>query len=130
MTAAGSYRCKKGLWITVMAGLAFVSVGLAAPAQAGVNQDRDLYRLLTDPDQDHALAISNFAPKGPYPFDTANSISAAAGTSDCPWHGVGLDAPGWLNTPTPVSWRPVYPPLAWYPGSPAWYPPPGSGANF
>jgi hypothetical protein len=147
---------KKGLGITIMAGLAFASVGLAAPAQADMNQDQDFYRLVTEPNQDHPMVIWNFAlvrswgiascqqmdagetpyqalkdlqyPNGPYTFDIANDVSSAAGTIYCPWHDAGLDAPGWATTPTPISWRPVYPPLAWLP-APA-YPPPGSGSNL
>lgn len=135
--------------IKIIVGLAFVSVGLAAPAQADANQDQRFYRLLTDPDQDHPLVILNFAlvrsqgiaacqrvdagetpyhalkdmqyPNGPYTFDEANDISSTAETIYCPWHQVSLSAPDWATTPDPVSWQPVYPPLAWYPTPP---PPP------
>jgi hypothetical protein len=165
MTAPGSYRRKKGLGITVMAGLAFASVGLAAPAQADMNQDQDFYRYLTEPDQDHPMVIFNFplvrsqgiascqredagaTPMqstyyldrrygGPYTFNDANNISSSADTVYCPWHQVGLSTPGWVDTPSPISWRAVYPPLAWYPAPgyypppPGYYPPPGAGSNF
>jgi hypothetical protein len=50
--------------IKIMAGLAFASVGLAAPAHADANQDKEFYRLLTEPDPDHPrtipMVISNF----------------------------------------------------------------------
>jgi hypothetical protein len=161
MAVPGSYRRKKGLGITIMAGLAFVSVGLAAPAQADANQDQEFYRLLTKPDQTNPMVIWNFAlvrslgiascqredagatPSqttdyldreygGPYTFGVANSVHAAADTMYCPWHQVRLQAPDWAITPDPVSWQPVYPPLAWLPetrSSPE-MPPPGAGPNW
>jgi len=139
--------CKKGLGITIMAGLAlaFVSVGLAAPAQADANQDYDFYRLLTDPDQKHPMAIFHWPlvrsqgiascraadagetpleaaedldlrHGGPFRWDEANHISSAAGIVYCPWHDQGLGTnPNWATTPTPADWHPVYSPLAWYP---------------
>jgi hypothetical protein len=158
MTAPGSYRRKKSLGITIMAGLAFVSVGLATPAMADVGQDQDFYRLLTEPGR-NSMVIWNFplvrsqgiavcqrndggetpyqafkdiqSPNGPYTLDDAISIATAAETIYCPWHGTGSE-PGWASTPTPISWRPVYPPLAWYPESRSRpeMPPPGAGANW
>jgi hypothetical protein len=144
MTATGSYRRKKGLGITIMAGLAFASVGLAAPAQADSGQDQEFYRSLTRTNQDYPMVIWNFAlvrsfgiascqrmdagetpyqalkdlqyPNGPYNFNIANDVSAAAGTIYCPWHDQGLQTnPDWATTPTPADWDPVYPPLAWSP---------------
>jgi hypothetical protein len=111
--------------IKIAAGLAFASVGLAAPAHADANQDQRFYRLLTDPDQSHPMVIWNFAlmrslgilscqredagetpyqatkdlqyPNGPYnTFEDANSVSSAAETIYCPWHTAGLSTPAGL----------------------------------
>jgi hypothetical protein len=137
----------------IVAGLFFVTVALAAPAYADADQDMRFYRLLTDPDQDHPMVIWNFSevrsegiaacqredageppyqatkdlerPRGPYTFDNASSITSSAETIYCPWHGppAGSEDPSWLDAPAPVSPRPVYPPIEWFP--PVYYPPGG-----
>jgi hypothetical protein len=138
-----------------VAGLTLATVFATAwPARADANQDQEFYRLLTRPDQDHPMAIWNFPearswgiqacqrqdagetpyqatkdlqyPNGPYTFDDANSVSSAADTIYCPWHGTGSE-PGWADSSTPVFPQPGYPPLAWYPPPPVYYPPPGGG---
>jgi hypothetical protein len=138
--------------ITVMAGLAVVSVGLATPAQADANQDQEFYRLLTEPNQDHPMVIWDFAGirsqgiascqqedagatpmralyfldrryGGQYTFDEANNITSAAGVIYCPWHDAPVPAGDWAHTSDPVYPPPVYPALAWYP-PPRYYPPP------
>jgi hypothetical protein len=134
--------------VTVMAGLAFATVGLAGPVQADANQDQEFYQLLTQPNQKHPMVITHFplvrsqaiascrymdagqTPLqaaddldlrygGPFPWDDASQISSTAGVVYCPWHDQGLEAnPDWAATPTPADWQPVYPPLAWDPPSP------------
>jgi hypothetical protein len=141
-------------------GLGFAGLGLAAPAQADARQDQDFYRLLTEPDQSQPMVIWNFPlvrsqgiqscqredagetpiqstnelvyPYGAYTFEAANSLTSAADTIYCPWHGVAVSAPGWARIPTPVFPLPIYPPIAWYPTpaypsypSPVGYMPPG-----
>jgi hypothetical protein len=129
--------------IKIMAGLAFVSIGLAAPAQADVYQDREFYRLLTEPDQEHPMVIWNFPeirseaiatceredagetpyqalkdlqyPDGPYTFDVANDISSSADTMYCPSHTDPALPYGGTRMSTPLFPLPIYPPLAWYP---------------
>lgn len=142
---------------TIIAGLAFVTVGLAAPAQADAQQDREFYRLLTDPDQDRPMAIWDFAGMrsqgievcqredagetpmeatyhldrrhgGPYVFDDANSIASSAETVYCPWHSSHV--PNWLDTSNPLYPPPVYPPIAWYPERNPEMPPPEAGPNW
>lgn len=136
-----------GKLIKIMAGLAFVSVGLAAPAQADAKQDQDFYRLLTEPDQDYPMVIWNFplvrsqgigvcqredagaTPMqaiyylerrygGPYTFDYANSIASSAETIYCPSHTDPALPQGGVNMSTPIYPPPIYPPLAWSPPSP------------
>ena len=146
--------------IKIMAGLAFVSVGLATPAQADANQDQSFYRLLTEPDQRHPVVIWNFtlvraqsialcqredAGETPwqafkdlqsngYTFDVANTIVSSAETIYCPSHTNDAMPGGGLDMSTPVYPPPVYPPLAWWPPTayppPGYYPPPGSGPNW
>jgi hypothetical protein len=147
MTAPGSYRRKKGLGITIMAGLAFASVGLATPAQADAGQDQDFYRLMTEPDQPHPQVVFNFplvrsqgiwvcqredageTPMhafyyldrrhgGPYAFDDANTIVSSAETIYCPSHTDPALPGGGLDMSTPIYPPPIYPPLAWSPPSP------------
>jgi hypothetical protein len=140
-SGSANIRLAMSKLIKIMAGLAFVSVGLAAPAQADANQDRDFYRSLTDPDQDHPMVIWNFpgirsqgiascqqedagaTPMralyyldrrygGPYDFDVANDITSAAGVIYCPWH---LSPRQPVDVSAPVYPPPVYPPLMWSP---------------
>ena len=129
----------------LLLGLAAIgTVGLAAPAHADATQDQHFYRLLTEPNQDYPMVIWNFPLVrsqgiascqredagetpiqstyfldrrygGPYTFEYANDITSSADTIYCPWHQTALSTPGWAHTPDPISWRPVYPPLAWYP---------------
>jgi hypothetical protein len=148
-TIVGGLVAVGALVLTAAIGVA--AVGLAAPAQANTWQDQDFYRLLTDPDQSHPMAIWNFPlvrsqgiaacqredagespwramkdlqyPTGPYTFDDASSITSSAEVIYCPWHGSERSGPDWLNISAPVYPRPVYPPLAWYP-PPGYYPPP------
>ncbi|HEY4796640.1 MAG TPA: hypothetical protein VII18_21555 [Mycobacterium sp.] len=139
--------------ITVVAGLAFASIGLATPAQADTNQDQEFYRELTRPNQDHPMVVWDFAAirsegiascqqedagatpmraldyldrryGGPYTFDEANNITSSAGVIYCPWHDAPVPAGAWATSSDPVYPRPVYPPLAWYPRS--MYPPPST----
>jgi hypothetical protein len=146
MTAPGSYRRRKGLGITIMAGLAFASVGLAAPAQADSYQDQEFYRLMTRINQDHPMVIWDFAlvrlqgielcqredagetpwralkdlqfPNGPYTFDDATSLTSSAETIYCPSHTDEAMPGGGLDMSTPIYPPPIYPPLAWSPPSP------------
>lgn len=97
---------------------------LSAPTSyASVDQDQRFYALLTKPNQDHPMVISNFpvvraqgiqlcqqedagaTPMqavhqlnrengGPYVFDDASSISSAATVIYCSWHGSWPDTPG------------------------------------
>ena len=138
--------------IKIMAGLAFVIVGVATPglhAHADATQDQDFYRLVVndgwvvydfpllrsqgiascqqmDAGATPMQAVYSLDGRygGPYPFDLANSVSSAAGTIYCHWHDTSLGEPNWPYTPTPVYPLPVYPPLAWYPPPPP-SPPPG-----
>jgi hypothetical protein len=122
---------------------------LSAPtSHASVDQDQDFYWLLTEPNQSHPMVIWNFplvrsqgiqvcqqadagaTPMqalyqldrdygGPYVFEDASSISAAAHVIYCPWHGSWSDAPGGPQggrESRPIYPRPVYPPLMWSPG--------------
>jgi hypothetical protein len=143
--------------IKIMAGLAFASVGLAAPAHADAKQDQEFYRLLTEPDQDHPMVIWNFVgvglqgiaacqredagetpyqalkdlqSDGPYTFDDAMSITTAAETIYCPWHNSGPSTPNPAGISAPVYPPPIYPPQAWYPERSPEMPPPGAGPNW
>lgn len=127
--------------LKIMTGLAFVSVGLAAPVQADAAQDEEFYRLLTEPNQDHPMVIWDFPlvrsqgiaacqrqdagetpyqavkdleyPNGPYSSDDANSITSTAEVIYCPWHDDGSGQR--VDESRPVYPPPAYPPLAWYP---------------
>ena len=122
-----------------------LGVEFAVPAKADPGQDRDFYRLLTDPNQDQPMVIWDFATVraqgievceredagetpmratldldrrygGPYICDDANNISSSAETIFCPWHQ-GNPSGSLINRSTPVYPRPLYPPLAWLPAS-------------
>jgi hypothetical protein len=144
---------------TFAAGLFFATVGMAAAAHADAKQDQDFYRLLTEPDQDRPMVIWNFVevrsegiavcrredagappyesmkelerPNGPYAFDDANNIASSAETIYCPWHGppAHSEDPSWINVSAPVNPIPDYPPIAWYPTPPPYYPP-GGGQGY
>lgn len=128
-----------------LAPLLTATILLAPTAKADTSQDQGFYRLLVDPDQDHPMVIWDFpliraqgieacqredageTPMqttyhldqkygGPYTFEDASNITAAADTIYCPWHQTRLSSPDWARTPDPVYPAPVYPPIAWTPG--------------
>jgi hypothetical protein len=59
-SSSANIRLAMSKLIKIMVGLAFVSIGLATPAQADANQDQDFYRLLTQPNQKHPMVITHF----------------------------------------------------------------------
>lgn len=129
--------------ITVAAALSAAAIVSAPAGHADPAQDQEFYRFLTERNQDHPLVVTDFAvvrangirscqlmddgatpmqalhaleaPNGPYNFDTANSISSAAGVVYCPWHGSNISSASWAETPTPLNGSFEYPPLAWLP---------------